>query len=150
MFCRDDFKREILNEIARCETWNGFIFGSLVADGESFADYLADFAWYLDIHAVRDAGGLEVVGEPQRWRMRANWKTGAENFAGDSYHAGFTHSLFDAAKAWFDQADSEGKFADKGTRGNNDVRQSVSEGLFAGLFFADRPSARPGSVRRLS
>ena len=23
---------------------------------------------------------------PQRWRIKANWKIGAENFCGDSYH----------------------------------------------------------------
>ena len=29
---------------------------------------------------------------PQRWRTRANWKIGAENFAGDSYHTPHTHA----------------------------------------------------------
>ena len=35
--------------------------------------------------------GLEVRG-PQRWRIRANWKIGAENFAGDMYHTPQTHT----------------------------------------------------------
>jgi PAH dioxygenase large subunit len=80
-----------LNEIARCDEHDGFIFGSLAPTGPSLIDYLGDFRWYLDIHTKRDPAGLEVIGEPQRWRVRANWKTGAENFAGDSYHAQHTH-----------------------------------------------------------
>jgi hypothetical protein len=35
--------------------------------------------------------GWEVVGEPQRWVMDSNWKTGAENFAGDDYHILYLH-----------------------------------------------------------
>ena len=35
--------------------------------------------------------GLEVRG-PQRWRIKANWKIGAENFAGDMYHTPHTHA----------------------------------------------------------
>jgi hypothetical protein len=29
---------------------------------------------------------------PQRWRVNSNWKIGAENFAGDSYHTPHTHA----------------------------------------------------------
>src|SRR6266567_3361990 len=35
--------------------------------------------------------GVELRG-PQRWRIKANWKIGAENFAGDSYHTPHTHA----------------------------------------------------------
>jgi phenylpropionate dioxygenase-like ring-hydroxylating dioxygenase large terminal subunit len=34
---------------------------------------------------------VELRG-PQRWRIKANWKIGAENFAGDSYHTPHTHA----------------------------------------------------------
>ena len=34
---------------------------------------------------------MELRG-PQRWRIKANWKIGAENFAGDSYHTPHTHA----------------------------------------------------------
>ena len=39
----------------------------------------------------RAAHGLELRG-PQRWRIKANWKIGAENFAGDMYHTPHTHA----------------------------------------------------------
>ncbi len=48
-------------------------------------DFLGDFRFYLDFYTKQSRGGLEVRG-PQRWRIRANWKIGAENFAGDMYH----------------------------------------------------------------
>ena len=34
---------------------------------------------------------MELRG-PQRWRVKANWKIGAETFAGDSYHTPHTHA----------------------------------------------------------
>jgi phenylpropionate dioxygenase-like ring-hydroxylating dioxygenase large terminal subunit len=34
--------------------------------------------------------GVELRG-PQRWRVRANWKIGCENFVGDMYHTPHTH-----------------------------------------------------------
>ena len=33
---------------------------------------------------------MEVRG-PQRWLIQSNWKIGAENFSGDSYHTPHTH-----------------------------------------------------------
>jgi phenylpropionate dioxygenase-like ring-hydroxylating dioxygenase large terminal subunit len=80
-----------LTPIGRLEILDGFVFGSLAAQGESLAAYVGDFAWYLAIHTRRDPDGLEVLGPPQRWIVHNNWKIGAENFAGDSYHAQYTH-----------------------------------------------------------
>jgi len=34
---------------------------------------------------------MEVVGEPHRSILPCNWKAGAENFSGDSYHTQFLH-----------------------------------------------------------
>ena len=34
---------------------------------------------------------MEVVGEPARWIIKANWKYAADNFASDSYHTVMTH-----------------------------------------------------------
>jgi phenylpropionate dioxygenase-like ring-hydroxylating dioxygenase large terminal subunit len=36
-------------------------------------------------------GGIEVIGEPHRWTIDADWKSGADNFAGDSYHTQMAH-----------------------------------------------------------
>jgi phenylpropionate dioxygenase-like ring-hydroxylating dioxygenase large terminal subunit len=72
-------------------THNGLIFISLDPDAPALADYLGDFAFYLDFYTRQSPAGLELRG-PQRWRIKANWKIGAENFAGDSYHTPHTHA----------------------------------------------------------
>ena len=72
-------------------TYNGLIFISLDADAPPLADYLGDFRFYLDYYTKQSAGGIELRG-PQRWRIKANWKIGAENFAGDMYHTPQTHT----------------------------------------------------------
>lgn len=68
----------------------GMIFACLDPRAPSFAEHLGDFAWYLDVH-FGAAGGMEVIGDPHRWILPANWKSGAENFSGDSYHTQFLH-----------------------------------------------------------
>jgi phenylpropionate dioxygenase-like ring-hydroxylating dioxygenase large terminal subunit len=72
-------------------TRNGMIFASLDADAPPFEDWLGEFAFYLDFYTAQSPAGMEFRG-PQRWRIRANWKIGAENFAGDSYHTPHTHA----------------------------------------------------------
>ncbi|KAB2348475.1 Rieske 2Fe-2S domain-containing protein [Actinomadura rudentiformis] len=69
----------------------GLIFISLDPDAPPLRDHLGDFAFYLDLYARQSPAGLELRG-PQRWRIKANWKIGAENFAGDSYHTPHTHA----------------------------------------------------------
>jgi hypothetical protein len=44
---------------------------------------------YLDValdHRDGTPGGSELIGGVQKWRIRCNWKTIAENFSGDLYH----------------------------------------------------------------
>ncbi|MBU3749112.1 MAG: Rieske 2Fe-2S domain-containing protein [Mycobacterium sp.] len=71
-------------------THNGMIFINLDADAVPLLDYLGEFAFYLDYYTRQSGAGMQVRG-PQRWRIKANWKIGAENFAGDMYHTPQTH-----------------------------------------------------------
>lgn len=73
------------------DTYNGLIFVSLDPDAPPLAEHLGDFAFYLDYYTRQSEGGIELRG-PQRWRVKANWKIGAENFAGDMYHTPQTHT----------------------------------------------------------
>ncbi|MDL4773153.1 Rieske 2Fe-2S domain-containing protein [Actinomadura xylanilytica] len=73
------------------DTYRGFVFISLDPNAPPLPEYLGDFAFYLDLYARQSPAGLEFRG-PQRWRVKANWKIGAENFAGDSYHTPHTHA----------------------------------------------------------
>ena len=64
---------------------------------EPLADFLGDMKWYLDYLFAIHPGGMEVIGQPQRWIVPSNWKTGAENLGGDNYHTPVVHkSMFDA------------------------------------------------------
>jgi phenylpropionate dioxygenase-like ring-hydroxylating dioxygenase large terminal subunit len=72
-------------------SYNGLLFINMDPNAEPLEDYLGDFRFYLDFYTKQSAGGVELRG-PQRWRIKANWKIGAENFAGDMYHTPHTHA----------------------------------------------------------
>lgn len=72
-------------------SYNGLIFISMDPDAPPLEEFLGDFAFYLDYYTKQSDSGVEVLG-PQRWRVKANWKIGAENFAGDMYHTPQTHT----------------------------------------------------------
>lgn len=75
---------------ARTAMYNGMVFISLDDDAPDLADHLGGFEFYLDFYLRQSEQGPEVRG-PQRWRIKANWKIGAENFSGDTYHTPYTH-----------------------------------------------------------
>ncbi|SOJ54649.1 Biphenyl 2,3-dioxygenase subunit alpha [Mycobacterium simulans] len=84
-------KNQTLLPAPNLASYNGLIFINLDAAAEPLEDFLGDFTFYLDYYTKQSARGLQVQG-PQRWRIKANWKIGAENFAGDMYHTPHTHA----------------------------------------------------------
>jgi phenylpropionate dioxygenase-like ring-hydroxylating dioxygenase large terminal subunit len=85
-----------LLQAPRVDSIHGLVFACLDPQAEPLADYLGDMAWYLDFLFAIHPGGLEIVGQPQRWIIPGNWKSGAENVGGDNYHTAVVHkSLFD-------------------------------------------------------
>jgi phthalate 3,4-dioxygenase subunit alpha len=83
-------KEKTLVTPGRIATYNGLIFASLDPAAPELEDYLGGFRYYLDFYTRQSDAGLDVRG-PQRWRVKADWKIGAENFCGDSYHTPHTH-----------------------------------------------------------
>jgi phthalate 3,4-dioxygenase subunit alpha len=73
------------------DTYRGLVFASLNPEVQPLREFLGDFAFYLDLYVNQSPAGIELRG-PQRWRIKANWKIGAENFCGDSYHTPQTHT----------------------------------------------------------
>jgi len=73
------------------DSYLGMIFISLDEHAPPLREYLGDFAFYLDYYVKQSEAGIELRG-PQRWCIKANWKIGAENFAGDMYHTPQTHT----------------------------------------------------------
>lgn len=80
-----------LHEAPRVDSYRGLVFAALDADVMPLKEFLGDFCWYLDIHLGLTEGGMEVVGVPHRWHIDADWKSGSDNFAGDSYHTQSLH-----------------------------------------------------------
>jgi phenylpropionate dioxygenase-like ring-hydroxylating dioxygenase large terminal subunit len=86
-----DRKEWGLLSAAGVDSVHGFIFATLDQEAPSLDEYLGNMRWYMDLHWGLLDDGWEVVGEPQRWIMDANWKSAAENFAGDDYHTLYLH-----------------------------------------------------------
>lgn len=74
----------------RVETYRGLVFACLDPEAASLVESLGGFEFYLDLYVNQSDDGIELRG-PQRWVVHSNWKIGAENFAGDSYHTPHTH-----------------------------------------------------------
>lgn len=75
----------------RVEAYRGLVFASLDENAKPLTEHLGAYRWYLDIHLGLTPGGMQVVGEPHRWQLDADWKSGSENFSGDSYHTQSLH-----------------------------------------------------------
>jgi len=75
----------------RVDSRQGFIFASLSADVEPLDKHLGGAGWMLDAFVGLHPQGMRVTGPPDRYRIKADWKTGAENHAGDSYHVPSLH-----------------------------------------------------------
>jgi phenylpropionate dioxygenase-like ring-hydroxylating dioxygenase large terminal subunit len=80
-----------LNHAPRVEVFHGFVFASLEEDGQTLRESLDGMAWYLDMIFSLQNEGMEVLGEPQRYVIKSNWKVAAENFSGDDYHLLYLH-----------------------------------------------------------
>jgi ethylbenzene dioxygenase subunit alpha len=77
---------------ARVGIYKGLVFATFDEAAPSLDDYLGDFRWYLDILLDNDDDGTEFLDGNIKSRIGCNWKFPAENFAGDSYHAAWTHN----------------------------------------------------------
>lgn len=86
-----DFSSWGLVEVPRVDSYRGLIFASWNRDVVGLDDYLGDFRFYLDLFFARTPSGMEVLGPPQRNRVKTNWKTAALNFGTDNQHVISTH-----------------------------------------------------------
>ncbi|HEY0675989.1 MAG TPA: Rieske 2Fe-2S domain-containing protein, partial [Immundisolibacter sp.] len=80
-----------LREVAKVDSYRGFVFGCFDPQAPTLTDYLGEMGWYLDTW-MDSTGGAELVGPPMKSILRCNWKVPSENFIGDGYHVGWTHA----------------------------------------------------------
>lgn len=80
-----------LVEVAHLDTYKGLVFATFDHNAPTLAEFLGEFAWYLDVMLDNAEGGTEFLAGNVRSILNCNWKIAAENFVGDSLHAGWTH-----------------------------------------------------------
>lgn len=71
---------------ANVHNYNGLIFATWNENPIPFDDFLGDMKYYMDTLFARTDNGLEVLGAPQRIRIRSNWKAPGEQSTGDGFH----------------------------------------------------------------
>jgi len=79
-------KAELSLARARVDKYCGMIFVTFDEHAPSLRDYLGPITWYWDLMFDRSRSGMTVLGHPQRFIVPSNWKSAAEQFAGDVFH----------------------------------------------------------------
>ncbi|KAA6435394.1 benzoate 1,2-dioxygenase large subunit [Rufibacter glacialis] len=79
-----------LKKVARFESYNGFLFGSLREDVKPLAEHLGEAAKIIDMITDQAPHGLEVLKGASTYVYEGNWKLQAENGA-DGYHVSSVH-----------------------------------------------------------
>ncbi len=101
---KDAYREELdkrqwgLVEVAQMENYKGTIWATWDPKAPPFLEYVGDIEPYMSVFLNKPDGSesdLEVVGGIHKWRVGSNWKWGAENFIGDSYHGRPTHRSVD-------------------------------------------------------
>ena len=113
-----------LIEVAQMVNYKGTIWATWDPAAPAFEDYLGGAKTHLDFTLdARDGreGGSEVFGGIQKWVVPSNWKFGAENFLGDTYH-NISHRSVDLVGI--------GPSALKGVRGRRDVEAPGAQELW--------------------
>ena len=125
------------------DSYNGMLFVSLNPTPVPLLDFLGEFRFYLDLYTLQSPAGLELRG-PQRWRINANWKIGAENFAGDSYHTPQTHASVVDIRLFGEPIPNkrkEGVLYHAGPGGGTTYKLPPESGFEGGLRYVGYPDA---------
>ncbi|HXG36282.1 MAG TPA: aromatic ring-hydroxylating dioxygenase subunit alpha [Dehalococcoidia bacterium] len=79
-----------LVKVPRVDSYRGFIFASLSAEGPSLDEHLGNARQYIDQFAALGGEGIDIRGGIYRHTYKGNWKLQLENTV-DSYHFGSIH-----------------------------------------------------------
>ena len=96
----DDFHpREYgLLPLPRVDSYRGFVFASLSADGPDLHEHLGRAKHYIDVMVDRAPAGAIQATKPLRYQYDGNWKLQNENYA-DNYHPAILHqSTFEVGR----------------------------------------------------
>lgn len=143
-----------LAAVPRTGSHQGFVFGSMAAEGPSLAEHLGEAAGELDrLARLSPEGKVELTAGWLRHRTRANWKLLAENET-DGYHPQFVHgSIFSVT-----QSPIGALYSDKSTavtrdlghgHSENDLRPEFRRAGAPMRWFGTTPERVPGYVARM-
>jgi phenylpropionate dioxygenase-like ring-hydroxylating dioxygenase large terminal subunit len=79
-------KSELGLRKGRTEVYLGMVFVTFDETAPTLREYLGPMTYYWDMMFGRTESGMTVVGHPQRFTIKSNWKSAAEQFAGDIFH----------------------------------------------------------------
>jgi fatty-acyl-CoA synthase len=143
-----------LAPVPRIASHQGFVFGSMAADGPSLAGHLGEAAGELDrLARLSPEGKVELTAGWLRHRTQANWKLLAENET-DGYHPQFVHgSIFSVT-----QSPIGALYSDKSTavtrnlghgHSENDLRPEFRRIGAPMRWFGTTPERVPGYAARM-
>jgi len=79
--------------LARIDSYNGLIFGSLSPDVPSLTDFLGDARFFIDLAMDQGPQGMEFIPGRSIYTYNGNWKLQLDNGM-DAYHLTSTHISF--------------------------------------------------------
>jgi len=143
-----------LASVPRTASHQGFVFGSMAADGPHLAEHLGEAAGELDrLARLSPEGKVELTAGWLKHRTRANWKLLAENET-DGYHPQFVHgSIFSVT-----QSPIGALYSDKSTavtrnlghgHSENDLRPEFRRAGQPMRWFGTTEARVPGYVARM-
>ena len=88
-----DAESHDLVPLARLDSYNGLIFGSLSPDVPPLREHLGDLRFLIDLHMEQGPRGMEIIPGRVAYTYRGNWKMQLEN-GQDPYHVDTAHGSF--------------------------------------------------------
>ncbi len=83
-----------LGRPARTDSYRGFVFASLAAEGPPLVEHLGNAAEFIDLFCdLAPTGSIEVGAGRHQYGYDGNWKLQCENGV-DGYHPNFVHQAF--------------------------------------------------------
>jgi phenylpropionate dioxygenase-like ring-hydroxylating dioxygenase large terminal subunit len=143
-----------LARVPRVAQYQGFVFGSLAADGPDLAEHLGEAAGELDrLARLSPEGRVELTAGWLRHRTRANWKLLVENET-DGYHPQFVHgSIFSVTGSPIGALYSDKSAAVTRSLGNghseNDLRPEFRKAAQPMRWFGTTEDRVPAYVRAM-
>lgn len=127
-----DFPSHSLFIVANVDTYNGFIFARIAAEGETLLEHLGLAAGFIDrFTAMSPANKIHAKSGVHRTQFKANWKLQLENSV-DGYHPAVTH------RSWFDVTGARAGIENRGLYTSERTTPTITRDLGNGHSVLDK------------